>query len=644
MNRRNMMMGICAIAFAWTLHGNTMAQTTVAPATSPSASAEKPAPQKTESPQAIVPIHDRREAEKAFLDGAKDLKRSDLRGAIKEFERAFHLDPINQNYSLALTVAREHLVTQLVQDASKDHLVGHDDQAHAALAEAYLIDPNNPIIAQHLNDLTLGTESHNAILRPDEEEAAPPVHLVAKSGKQNFHIRSTGTAVLQQVLGSFGIVPTLDSSVKNLMVRFDADDVDFAQAAQMLKLSTNTFFVPLDEKRVLVAEDTKENRAKFERLVLETIYLPGLSPSEMSDMSNLARNVFEAQQTSVQAEAHTLTIRAPQARIDALNHTFYELLDGRSQVMLEVRFYELDFMRETNIGAQLPQSTTIFNVPTEVNQIIQNNQSAVQQIISSGLANAGDTLAIAAILIASGTVTGTVFNQPFALFGGGITESGLSLSQGATANLSLNSSDTRLLDEVRLRVQDQEDAVVRSGTHYPIITSTYSNIATTGLGVNGISSPGLSSTLQNLGINPAALQSSANQTIPQVQYQDLGLTLKATPRLQQNRNVALKIDFKIDALAGPTLNGNPVLNSREYTGFTTLLPGESAMLVSYLTKSQMAAIDGIPGLSELPGFQSTTNKDSTISSSKLMILVTPHIVRLSHTQRAGKLVMLPVHP
>jgi type II secretory pathway component GspD/PulD (secretin) len=58
----------------------------------------------------------------------------------------------------------------------------------------------------------------------------------------------------------------------------------------------------------------------------------------------------------------------------------------------------------------------------------------------------------------------------------------------------------------------------------------------------------------------------------------------------------------------------------------------------------MAAIDGIPGLSELPGFQSTTNKDSTISSSKLMILVTPHIVRRSHTQRAGKLVMLPVHP
>jgi general secretion pathway protein D len=533
-----------------------------------------------------------------------------------------------------------------VQDANKARLLGHEDQARAMLAEAYLLDPNNPIVAQHIDELAreAGSQEENAILSPTEEEAGPPVHLEAKSGRQSFHMRSTGMAVLQQVLSAYGIVPTLDSSVKNQMVRFDAEDVDFAQAQQMLKLATGTFFVPLDEKRVLVAADTKENRTKFERQIMETIYLPGLTASEMSDMGNIARNVFEAQQATVQATGHTLTIRAPQDRIDALNHTFTEMLDGRSQIMLEVKFYEADLQRETNIGAQLPQSTTVFNVPSEVNQIIQNNQSAVQQIISSGLANAGDDIAIVAILVATGAVTGTVFNQPFALFGGGLTESGLTLNQGATANLSLNTSDTRMLDQVQLRVQDQEDATFRSGMRYPIVTSTYSNLATTSLGIPGISNPGLSSTLQNLGINTAALTSGANQTIPQVQYQDLGLTLKATPRVQQNRNVALKIDMKIDALAGQTLNGNPVLNSRQYTGFTTLLPGESAMVVSYLTKQQNASISGIPGFSELPGFQSTTNNDTTTTNSKLVIVITPHIVRLSHTHSAGQLVMLPIHP
>jgi general secretion pathway protein D len=642
---RSSLSGVLAAALACATCTGSVAQTTVSPAAQapPAPASEQP---KADVPRAKVSLHDRNEASKAFLEGAKALKRSDLRAAVKEFDRAFHLDPLNRDYSMSLTIAREHLLTQLVQDANKARMLKHDEQAQALLAEAYLLDPNNPIVAQHLNDLARDAESHNqnAILEPAEDDAAPPVHLVAKSGKQSFHLRSTETAVLQQVLSAYDVVPMFDSSVKNAMVRFDADDVDFTQIQQLLKLSTGTFFVPLDEKRVLVAADTKENRTKFERQILETIYLPGLTATEMSDMGNIARNVFEAQQANIQANGHTLTIRAPQDRIDALNQTFSEMLDGRSQIMLQVRFYEIDQQRETNIGAQLPQTTSVFNVPTEVNQIIQNNQSAVQQIISSGLANAGDDVAIVAILVATGAVTGTVFNQPFALFGGGLTESGLSLNQGATANLILNSSDTRMLDQVQLRVQDQEDATFRSGMRYPIVTSTYSNLATTSLGVPGISNPGLSSALQNLGIDTSALQSGANQTIPQVQYQDLGLTLKATPRIQQDHDVALKIDFKIDALAGQTLNGNPVLNSRQYTGFTTLRPGESAAVVSYLTKQLSAAVSGIPGLSELPGFQSTTNDDRTVTNSKLVILITPHIVRLSHTRPAGQLVMLPIHP
>ena len=57
------------------------------------------------------------------------------------------------------------------------------------------------------------------------------------------------------------------------------------------------------------------------------------------------------------------------------------------------------------IGVQLPQTTTVFNVPSELNSVISGNSSLVQQIISSGLASAGDYAAIAAILIASGEVT-----------------------------------------------------------------------------------------------------------------------------------------------------------------------------------------------------------------------------------------------
>ncbi len=61
--------------------------------------------------------------------------------------------------------------------------------------------------------------------------------------------------------------------------------------------------VPLDPVRVLVAKDTKENRAKYVRLSQETIRLPGLTPAEFTDIGNLARNVLGIPQTANSARS-----------------------------------------------------------------------------------------------------------------------------------------------------------------------------------------------------------------------------------------------------------------------------------------------------------------------------------------------------
>ena len=57
---------------------------------------------------------------------------------------------------------------------------------------------------------------------------------------------------------------------------------------------TGTFFVPLDPKRVLVAKDSKENRQKYERLLVESVYVPGVTTTEMTEITNVAKNVFDA--------------------------------------------------------------------------------------------------------------------------------------------------------------------------------------------------------------------------------------------------------------------------------------------------------------------------------------------------------------
>ncbi len=64
---------------------------------------------------------------------------------------------------------------------------------------------------------------------------------------------------------------------------------------------------------------------------------------------------------------------------------------------------------------------------------------------------------------------------------------------------------------------------------------------------------------------------------------------------------ALTLDLKIDALSGRSVNGNPILDNRAYSGVVTLKEGEAVVVVSEMDKSESRAISGTPGFSEIPG-------------------------------------------
>ena len=169
------------------------------------------------------------------------------------------------------------------------------------------------------------------------------------------------------------------------------------------------------------------------------------------------------------------------------------------------------------------------------------------------------------------------------------------------------------------------------GEKYPITTATYS----TGL-------TGGSSTLNNATINGVSVASLLNSaagssaTIPQIQYEDIGLTLKATPTVQKSGAIKMHIDLKIEALTGSSLNNIPVLNSQQFVSDVTLDDGETALMASSLTKNESASISGYPGISQLPGFQTVTaDRIGDTASSDLILLITPHITRRRSNITAG---------
>jgi type II secretory pathway component GspD/PulD (secretin) len=499
------------------------------------------------------------------------------------------------------------------------------------------------MVAQHMNELASAVVAGEPAFRSEDVALAAPIQLKPKPGVLSFHIRGGERNIVSQVLQAYGIQPTVDDSVGSQPIRYDVDDVDFATAERTLGLASGTFFVPLDPQRVLIAKDTKTNHDKFEREAVETIYLPGMAPAQLTEIVTTAKNVFALRTASADTMQSALTVRGAPDDLNALNTTLKTLLDGRSELLLDVRMYEIERTKAVNLGVILPNQTTLFNVYSEARNILNSNSSLVQEIISSGLAAPGDWEAILAILIASGQLSNTILTQPFGVFGGGLTMTGV-VYQGGAMNMQLNSSDVRALDQMQLRVLDREESTIKAGERYPIETSSYSSLSAAPLSIPGISNAGLSSTLQNLGVNLSQLQSAASLQIPQVQYEDIGLTLKVTPSIEGTNRVFMKFDLTLSSLAGSSINSLPVLNNREYTANTTVGIGETALLVSSLTRQESDAITGIPGVSELPGFQSTTNKNSNLDIGELAIVITPHLIRSGHQAPSEKMILLPGGP
>jgi general secretion pathway protein D len=617
--------------------------------------ANQPAPQSTPDahaaansrPQAAAETKeprssDRQKATKLYLTASKLFVKAQFEEAMRDYTEAAKLDPTNANYGRAAEVARSHAVTALIQAAAKARLLGDDGTARADLKSALEIDPQNATATQHLYEL--GDDAlrgqPQSLYGKTGAELGDVVVLSPSPALHSFHVHSDALQIIRQVFQAYGITAMLDDSVRNAPARLDVDDASFEEVMRILALITDTFYVPLDEHRALVAHDTRDLRERYTRQELETLYLPGLrdpggSGNELTEVGNLARNVFNVQQIGTDPSANTITLRAPSTTLAAFNSTMRTLLDGRNQVVLDVRMIQVAHTSMRNTGVQPPQTITAFNVFAEEQSLLSQNASLVQQIISSGLASPGDTLGILAILLASGQVSSSIFQNGIALLGGGLTASGLSPAP-ATINLNLDTSDSRELDAVQLRLEDDDTGTIKEGEKYPIQTSSYSSLSPTLPNIPGLTGAGSSSSLSSL----LGSISNAVPNIPMVQYQDLGLTLKATPKVMRNDNVALTLDLSLDGLSGSSINGNPILTNQSYSGVTTLKAGEAAVVATELSKSLSRAISGTPGLSEIPGLSNATESNIQSNYATLIIVITPHVVRT--TQQAGHTRMLIV--
>jgi general secretion pathway protein D len=570
---------------------------------------------------------DLKSAEKEFKRGLKLKEKGHTNRAFEHFKRAAELDPRNINYVTAREVTRQTVVYEDIERGNKALLAENRIQAMAAFREALELDPQNTFAKQRLNDsLPALPRIEPGPVKTDPYAAAAEIVLRPEPVKKSFKFRGDSRELLNQVATAYGLTPSIDDSVVSRNVRFEVQDVGWATAADIVSRMTRTFWVPLSATQVFFAADNDQNRKQFQRMGLRTFYLPdAATPQELNDVANTLRILFDIRFMTQQPGSSSIVVRAPDPVLDAATQFVEGLSMTRPQVMLDIKVFEVSFTTNKALGAQLPNDFTVYNVPTVVQQALGNQsiQSIINQLISSGAINQANSTAIAALIAGALGQGGasSIFASPFLLFGGGTTLTAVTLPPG-TFTFSNSTSSIRSLEHVTLRASHGNPANFKLGTRYPIVNATFAPIYNTAQ---------ISQVLKN---------QSYIAPVPSFTYEDLGLSLKATPQIRDS-DVLLNLEFQIRALGTTSINGEPIITNREYKGVISAPDGESVVLTGMISRTEQRGLGGLPLLSAMPvlGRAFSTETKNT-ERQEILLVVTPHIVASSN--RIPQEILLPI--
>jgi general secretion pathway protein D len=584
-------------------------QPTAPPPTNLCANGVPGAPACIASPQA------RQDARKAFDHAMKLQKQNRLEDAFLEFEAAASLLPQDLQYATLRELTRQQLVSDHLQRGNAALAEGREIEALGEFRSALHFDPHNDFAQERLNDAIRRSES-DARRGPRLIESSDEIRVTPKDVVQGFHYRGDSRGLLTQVANAYGITVTMDDSVVSRPVRFDVDDVGFYQAMQLAGVVTKTFWAPLQDKQIIIATDSAENRRLYDRMGLRTFYIPEAgTPQELQDIVNVLRTVFEMKFVSSNTQKGTITVRAPVNVLEPASRFMESLGSSHPEVMLDVHVFEISKTVVDNFGIHIPTQFRLFNIPIGALGLTlaggQSIQDAINQLIASGGINQGNSSALAGLLgqLLGGNAA-SILSQPLATFGNGMTLFGVSLGT-LSAQLSRNEGMLRSLQHVTVRAAQGKDANVNLGSRIPIVNASFAPIFNTSA------------------ISQAIGNGSYIPPIPSFSYEDIGLTLKVKPSVHGDSDVSMNIELKVRALTGASANGVPVIGNREYTGSINVKNDQAAVVAGQISNTEQRSLSGIPGISQFPTLShvigtNTREKDE----SEMLITITPHIISM----------------
>jgi Flp pilus assembly secretin CpaC len=405
-----------------------------------------------------------------------------------------------------------------------------------------------------------------------------PATLDAAAGKKDFDLNGPARRLFDQVAESFGLQTVYDGDYPpaGTAVRFRITGADYREALHDLEAATNSFVVPLSSKLIMVAQDTVQKRTDLEQTMAISIPVPkAMTTQELTEIAQAVRQATNIEKLAWNSVDGEIVIRDRISRVLPAAALLRQLVGYRPQVMLELEYLEVTDSDLLNYGF-----TVTNNIPAVYLGHILNNvvtyPPGVTNLLTFG---SGKTL----IGLGAASVQ-MLFNQ--------------SISAGKQGF------------RTQLVASDGQAATFHSGEKYPVVTSTFSGSTATGIG-----------------------GASALQTAPAYTFEDLGVVVKATPRIHGDGQVSLGIETDFEVLTGQSVNSIPIIGRRQITAQVRVLDGEWTVIAGMTGTTDSKSANGFLGLAEIPLLGNLFRKTSVDKeNSQILIGIRPVLLSLPPDQ------------
>ncbi|MDX5410916.1 MAG: type II secretion system secretin GspD [Thauera sp.] len=315
--------------------------------------------------------------------------------------------------------------------------------------------------------------------------------------------------------------------------------------------------------------------------------LTGVSSSIAEEQKGQGAAATQAQGTlSIQADenANALVINAPPDVYRSLASVIRQLDIRRAQVHVEAVIAELASTKAVELGIQWRGTDDISGSGVIGGTNFQGTGTSINAVARNPLA-AGDGLSLG-YFEGTSTILGTEF-----------------LNIGALIRALGSDSSTNILATPNLVTLDNQEAEIVVAQNVPFVTGSFTNTGAT---------------------------EGATNPFQTIQRQDVGLTLKVKPQINEGDAIKLEIEQEISDVSTKPVSGasDIVTNKRSIKTNVLVEDGQMVVLGGLLDDNLVENIQKVPLLGDLPLLGNLFKSRSTDKTKRnLMVFIQPSILR-----------------